>query len=104
MAPEIANAGFSPGDPFQPGPDVYSLGAMFHFMLTHKYPFDFPAPAGVTEILLHSALKDTIPISSRVSLPKEVAAVIDQACQKDPGMRFPNAVAFRKEFLSAVQP
>jgi len=106
MAPEIVNTGSSPGDPFQPGSDVYSLGATFYFMLTLRYPFDFPAQATATEILFHIAhpLNDTIPISSRgVSLSRQVAAVIDRACEKDPERRFPNAVEFRKEFLSALQ-
>ena len=104
VAPEIVQSGVAPDDGFQPGPDVYSLGATFYFMLTRSYPFDFPHAGGTPATLFHILHNDTIPVGNRESsIPRALAAVIDQACFKDPRKRYSNAAEFQKAFLSCVR-
>jgi serine/threonine protein kinase len=89
------DSGFSPDDPFQPALNVYSLGAMFYFMLTRRYPFDFGGRATTAEILVHVATRNTIPIEQRsVSMPCRIAAVVEMARQKIPKKRYQNAIEF----------
>ena len=104
-APEIIQCGISPDDTFDSRLDVYSLGATFYFMLTQVYPFDFQPGATTTEILVHVASRETVPISARNMgsvIPQSLATVIDKACSKDPARRFPDAVEFQKAFRKAV--
>jgi serine/threonine-protein kinase len=102
MAPEIIQSGgLSPGDGFHPRLDVYSMGAMFYFMLTRELPFDFPR--GTAHIYLHILSNGTIPIRERdPSIPQSLANVIDKACSKDPARRFPDAAEFQKVFRSSL--
>lgn len=103
-APEIFQSGVLPHEGFNPGPDVYSLGAMFYFMLTREVPFDFPKTGGMAGLLLHILSNETVPIRRRnASIPRALADVIDHACRKDPAKRFRDAAEFQKAFLSSVQ-
>ena len=102
-APEIIQSGILAHEGFHPALDVYSLGAMFYFVLTRALPFDFPRTGGRADLLHHILSNEPIPIRKRdPSVPRMLAGVIDQACRKDPAKRFQNAATFQKAFLNSV--
>jgi serine/threonine-protein kinase len=75
--------------------DVYALGALAHFLLTGKPPFDSNA---ATAVLGKHLNEPAPPIASRVPrLPRRLAEAIDRCLAKDPSARFATAEAFAEE-------
>lgn len=81
--------------------DVYALGAVAHFLLTGRPPFDSPA---TTAVLAKHLNEPAPPIASVASgVPAPLASAIDRCLAKDPAARFPNANAFA-EALADIAP
>jgi tRNA A-37 threonylcarbamoyl transferase component Bud32 len=104
--------------------DLYSVGVTLYYLLTGKYPYDFPTPADVLvfardnpgrarspEGFLQALLQmqrfqhphliilseEPKPIRQRnASVPAKLAEVVDRAVRKDPSKRFQSAAGFRK--------
>ncbi len=104
--------------------DIYSTGVTLYYLLTGKYPFDFPTPADVLQFakdnpgragspegFLRALVQlqrikhpygiilseEPIPIRQRnAAIPGKLADVVDRAVRKDPARRFQSAVDFRK--------
>ncbi len=102
--------------------DTYATGVTLYYLLTGRYPFDFPTPAGVREFQARAAAfrspdeavrdimrmervrhpfrivleEEPIPVLARVpNLPRRLAAVVDKAVHKAAGQRFQTAAEFR---------
>lgn len=73
----------------KPASDIFSMGATFYNLLTGMVPRDFRGDKHPMEIVLQSPV---VPIRKRDSgIPKGIAAVIDRACDDEPGRRFASA-------------
>ncbi len=87
LAPEVLK-----GQAYGPPADVYSAGVTAYFVLTGTHPYDFPREAGVQAMVYHLWTNEPVPIRRRVpGIAASIALVIDQACCKDPGRRYPTA-------------
>jgi serine/threonine-protein kinase len=110
MAPEqITNYRF-----VKPPADTYSIGVTLYYMLTARYPFDFPSPLEQIRGLLKGKqqkdpvliiLEDKpIPIRDRSpDLPKPLAEVVDKAVRKSEQKRFQTAYEFRQALEKAIE-
>lgn len=84
--------------------DIYSLGVMFHQMLTGKAPFD-------TTTLSHVEIKQEV-LTSELKRMKEfypyisdgMQKVIDIATRKNPADRYSNCAEFRKAIDKVLNP
>lgn len=84
----------------RPVSDVWSLAATFYFMLTGKYPYDFPAKRDPIGIVLNERI---VPIEKRRGdLPKAFVRVIGQALSVRPQDRFQDAVSFGRALQDAL--
>lgn len=110
MAPEqILNYRF-----VKPPADVYSVGVSLYYMLTGKFPYEFPTTLDrLLGLFGHKKVKDPIliiledrpiPIRKRNSrIPKSLAQVVDKAINKDEGSRYPSAKEMREAIRSVVK-
>lgn len=92
----------------KPPADVYAAGATLYYLLTAKYPMDFPenvemsirsgsvhGPRHPVEIVLE---EPAIPLRSRApQLPVSLGQVVDRAVKKDVRLRYQTADAFRDD-------
>jgi serine/threonine-protein kinase len=84
--------------------DVYSLGATLYFVLTGNYPIDLPGDDQQAEQLRCVLHSERIPIRRRVpKIPARLAAVVDQACQREVSRRFRDAEEFQQALRDAKQ-
>lgn len=75
------------GSPASPAGDIFSLGAVMYEMATWK-----PAFAGATEAALRTAILESTPPWPD-DVDKRFAGIADQALNKSPELRYPNAEA-----------
>jgi serine/threonine-protein kinase len=111
--------------------DIYSTGATLYYMLTQKYPFDFPTPLDIRRFIREHNLdpadttkalgmmlaqlklpppqqivlnNDPVPILKRnPRIPPGLAAVVDKTLLKRPEQRYQKAADFRSALLQAMQ-
>jgi Tol biopolymer transport system component/tRNA A-37 threonylcarbamoyl transferase component Bud32 len=90
MSPEQAR-----GQPVDARSDIFSLGIVFHEMLTGGRPFVGSTP---TEVL-SSIIKDTPPAVSavRAGIPRELTRLVRRCLVKDPARRIQSVVDIRNE-------
>jgi len=81
--------------------DVFSLGATLYEALTGQAPFRAETSAGA----LHRVLHHDPPPLDRVDrrLPEDLANVIARALEKEPVMRYPDAVTLRDDLRRFLQ-
>lgn len=100
LAPEQALGG-----PADARSDVYSLAAIFYYVLTGSPPYT-PADASgatVAEMLGQIVRRPPVALMQRLtSLPKELAATLDQAMARDPDRRHPTARHLHAALLRLV--
>jgi eukaryotic-like serine/threonine-protein kinase len=78
--------------------DVYALGALMHFLLTGRAPFD-----GTTLPKLFMQICAEPPPSVRAadaSLPAELDAIVGRALSKSPDLRFESCTALKRALLT----
>jgi hypothetical protein len=94
LAPELLD-GAAP----DPRADVYSLGVVCYHALAGVPPYTGPAPLAVVRAAdrgVHPRLEET------PGVPRPLAAVVEQAMDRDPARRFGTADAFARALRGAV--
>ncbi len=103
----------------KPPADVYSMGVSLYYLLTGKYPFDYPSPLDCmmavkngmridlrkyADPLLLVLSENPIPITQRAGyIPAELARVVDKSVRKREDERYASAREFREDILKAVK-
>ena len=111
--------------------DLYSMGATLYYLLTGKYPFNFPTPLDILKfqikhkarvkspneafrmMMVEQKLKtphlivlteEPISIQKRLpQVPSELAKIVDKAIKKDTNQRFQTATDFKRELERVVR-
>jgi serine/threonine-protein kinase len=83
--------------------DIYSLGVLLHQMLTGHAPYD-STTLSETEIQ-KKVVEDPLPRMKEYYqyISDRMQKVVNKATAKDPTARYPNCIAFRKDFLPKPQ-
>lgn len=109
MAPEqITNYRF-----VRPQADIYSTGIVFYYLLTGKFPYEFPTPLDVLMDFIGKKKKkdpiaiiledEPIPIRDRDNhIPSSLARVVDKAIDKAPNKRQRSAEDMKLAILDAI--
>ena len=80
------------------GSDIWGLGVVLYYLLSHSYPFDAES---MPELCLKVTLESPIPLHvRRPDVPALLEDVIMRCLEKDPANRFANAA----ELASALEP
>jgi tetratricopeptide (TPR) repeat protein/predicted Ser/Thr protein kinase len=88
MSPEQAT-----GKKADPRSDVFSMGAVFHQMITGEFPFPGEHPMSVMYSITNVPPKRLEEYS--IEVPEGLQAVVDKAMEKNRDARYPDAAAFR---------
>lgn len=80
--------------------DLYSFGVMAFEMLTGRLPFE--GDAATDQILKHISQPVPRLVDFNPDLPAAIQAVIERMMDKDPGARYPSAVAMVDELAKAA--
>jgi len=94
--------------------DVYSAGASLYYLLSAKFPFDFPSPLDMqraqTEnkkprdpVLIVLEDKPALIRSKNPDIPKALAYVVDRAIRKEMDQRFCSAAELREEIQEKMR-
>jgi tetratricopeptide (TPR) repeat protein len=86
LAPELLAPGSGGGSVAS---DVYGLGATLYSLLTLQPPYAGSLP----EVLAQVAQRDPVPAARLRPLPRDLAAILDHALERDPRRRYPTAAA-----------
>ncbi|MCR9248133.1 MAG: serine/threonine-protein kinase [bacterium] len=92
MAPEMVLGGSAQAGTLA---DIYSLGATLYALVTGQPPFDGPTGQSVLKAVLEA---DPTPATRlRRDLPRNVAAIIHKAMDRDPRRRYGSALEFAED-------
>ena len=94
MAPELADKKATPQS------DIYALGVVLYQMLTGQMPFKGSTPLGV--YLKHVRETPPPPSSINGAIPRDIEAVILQALDKQPSLRYQTALELNDAYQQAL--
>jgi len=77
------------GDPVDHRCDLFSLGALFYEMLTHRPPFEGGSPKEIMENILHA--KPPLPSELNQHVPRALDAIVLSMLAMEPAARMPGA-------------
>lgn len=91
-------------DPPQSSPrsDVFALGATLYTLLAGRSPFERPGERNSGADLIERIEREPLVALSRADSPASLQQLLERAMAKEPGARFPSAVAFARA-LQKVQ-
>jgi serine/threonine-protein kinase len=85
-----------------PAVDQYSAGAVLYYMLTARYPYDFPER--LEQKIMKILLEDPVPIRARrPDLPGDLTAIIDRALARKPQDRFASVREMSRALVSLIR-
>lgn len=98
----------------KPPADVYSVGVSLYYMLTGKFPYEFPSTLDmIMGFLLDKKMKDPIEIvlkdkpvpirNINKDIPEPLAQVVDKALNKNAGNRYPSAREMKQAIEKAME-
>lgn len=87
------------GDPCEAAADVYSLGVIFHELLTGRPPFEDSNPS---RLLAMHMLVEAPALPAELGVPAAVEAALRRALAKDPDERFADAGALAAALVQAA--
>ena len=93
MSPEQAR-----GEELDPRSDLFSLGVVLYEMATGKKPFSGANVVMTLDAVLNQ--KPVSPLQLNPSLPKDFEGIVGRAMEKNPGNRYPNALALKGDLQS----
>jgi Protein kinase domain len=77
--------------------DVYALGAILHFLLTGRAPFDAPT---LPKLFIQICVEPAPSVRAvDASVPAELDAIVSRALSKSPELRFESCAAFKQALL-----
>lgn len=82
--------------------DVFALGATLYTLLAGRSPFERPGERNSGADLIERIERAPLPSLARADSPGSLQQVLERAMSKDPGARYPSAVAFARA-LQKVQ-
>ncbi|UJP09182.1 serine/threonine protein kinase [Microbacterium sp. KUDC0406] len=85
-----------------PRSDVWALGATVYTLLTGRSPFEQPGGRNSGADLIERIERSALPPLARADAPGSLQTALETAMAKNPGDRFPSAVAFARA-LQKVQ-
>lgn len=95
MAPEVAQQGAGAATTAS---DVYGLGAVMYELLTQRPPFSGPTPVETARRVVAEEL--TPPVRLTPDLPRDLAAIVLKAMQREPGRRYSSAQAMAEDLAN----
>jgi serine/threonine-protein kinase len=85
-----------------PAVDQYSAGALLYYLLTARYPYDFPER--LEQKIMKILLEDPVPIRARrQDLPEELTAIVDRALARRPQDRYASAREMGRELTALTR-
>ncbi|MEO5358013.1 MAG: serine/threonine-protein kinase [Nitrospirae bacterium YQR-1] len=84
----------------KPEADVWAMAASFYYMLTGRFPRDFPKGKDPWYIVLQS--KPVSILKRNPNIPKKLAEVIDEALIDQPEIKFKTALDFKRALEGAL--
>lgn len=95
MSPEQAQ-----GKPVGPRSDIYALGVLLYFLLTHQLPFSGDSTTAMIKAQVHDPVPDIRSIAKNV--PAVWQEVVSKAMAKDPNERYETAGDFARDINEVI--
>jgi eukaryotic-like serine/threonine-protein kinase len=90
------------GNPVVPASDLYSLAIVFYEMLVGVPPFQAETPMKTMWAHIREPMPPLSAKNPKLQVPRSIEALLARALEKEPGKRFPTAIAFIDAVRKAI--